>query len=58
MVPQYRPVGDSCVASANGKSDLQMLHDLRFDYPKNLLCGYVNVNSLRIKIHDFKTNNT
>ena len=54
MVPQYRPMGDSGVASANGKSDLQMLHDLRFQYPKNLLCGYLNINSLRNKIHDLR----
>ena len=54
MVPQYRPVEDSGVASAIGKSDLQMLHDLRFDYPKNLLCGYLNIYSLRNKIHDLR----
>ena len=35
MVPQYRSVQDSGVASVTGKSDLQMLHDLRFEYPKN-----------------------
>ena len=29
-----------------------MLHDLRFEYPKNLLCGYLNINSLRNKLHD------
>ena len=45
-------MGDSCIAGATGKLDLQMLHDLRFDYPKNLLCGYLNTNSLRNKIHD------
>ena len=54
MVPQYRSVGDSGVASTTGKSDLQMLHDLRFDYPKNLLCGYLNINSLRNKTHDLR----
>ena len=54
MLPQYRPVGDSDVASATGESDLQMLHDLIFDYPKNLLCGYLNINSLRNKIHDLR----
>ena len=43
---------DSGVASATGKSDLQMLIDLRFEYPKHLLCGYLNTNSLRNKIHD------
>ena len=47
MVPQYRLVGDPGVASATGKSDLQMLHDLRFEYPKELLRGYLN--SLRVK---------
>ena len=31
-----------------------MLHDLRFDYPKNLLYGYLNINSLRNKIHDLR----
>ena len=30
---------ETCVASATAKPDLQMLHDLKFDYPKNLLCG-------------------
>ena len=54
MVPQYWPVGDSGVASATGKSDLQMLHDLRFGYPENLLRGYLNINSLRNKIHDLR----
>ena len=51
MVPQNRPVGDSDVASATCKSDL---HDLRFEHPKNLLCGYLIINSLRKKIHDLK----
>ena len=54
MVPQYWPVGDSGVASATGMSDLQMLHDLRFGYPENLLRGYLNINSLRNKIHDLR----
>ena len=54
MVPQYRPMQDSGVASATSKSDLQMLHDLRFQYPKNLLCGYLNINSLRNNIHDLR----
>ena len=40
--------------SATGKSNLQMLHDLRFEYPKNLLCGYLNINSLRNKVHDLR----
>ena len=31
-----------------------MLHDLRFDYPKNFLWGYLNINSLRNKIHDLR----
>ena len=31
-----------------------MLYDLRFDYPKNLLYGYLNINSLRNKIHDLR----
>ena len=51
MVPQNRPVEDSGVASATYKSDL---HDLRFEHPKNLLCGYLNINSLRKKIHDLR----
>ena len=54
MVSQYRLVRDSDVASATGKSNLQMLRDLRFDYPKNLLCGYLNINSLRNKIHELR----
>ena len=52
MAPQQRWVRDSGVASATGKSDLQMLHDLRSEYSKNLLCGYLNINSLRNKKHD------
>ena len=43
---------DSGVASASGKSGLQMLHDLKFEYQKKLLCGYLNICSLRNKIHD------
>ena len=31
-----------------------LLHDLRFEYPKNLFCGYLNINSLRNKIHDLR----
>ena len=54
MIPQYRPVRDSGVASATAKSDLQMLHDLRFDYPKKLLCGYLNISSLKNKIHNLR----
>ena len=34
--------------------DLQMLHDSKFEYPKNLLCGYLNINSLRKKIYDLR----
>ena len=33
MIPQYRSVRDAGVASATVKSNLQMLHDLRFEYP-------------------------
>ena len=54
MAPQHRSVRDSGVASVTGKSDLQMLHDLRLEYPKNLLCGYLNINSLRNKIRDLR----
>ena len=54
MVPQHRSVRDSGVASVTGKSDLQMLLDLRLEYPKNLLCGYLNINSLRNKIRDLR----
>ena len=54
MVSKYRLARDSGVASATGKSDLQMLHDLRFEYPKNLLCGYLNINKLRNNIHDLR----
>ena len=49
-----RSVRDSGVASATGKSDLQMLHDLRFEYPKICCVGYLNINSLRNKIHDLR----
>ena len=45
---------DSGIAIATGKSDLQMLHNVRFEYPKNLLCGYMNINSLGNKIHDLR----
>ena len=54
MVPQFRLVGEPGVASATGKSDLQMLYELRFEYPKNLLCGYLNINSLRNKIYGLR----
>ena len=54
MVPKYRSARDSCVASATGKSDLQMLHNLRFEYQKNLLCSYLNLNRPRNKIHDLR----
>ena len=49
-----RSARDSGLASATGKSDLQILHDLRFECPKNLLCAYLNINSLRNKIHDLR----
>ena len=32
--------------------DLQILQDLRLKYPRNLLFGYLNINSLRNKIID------
>ena len=32
----------------------QMLHNLRFEYPKNLLCGCLNITSLRNNIHDLR----
>ena len=51
--PKYRSVQDFGVASATGKQDLQTLHDLRFEYPKNLLSGYLNVN-IRNKIDDLR----
>ena len=54
MVPKYRSALGSGVASAPGKSDLQMLHDLKFEYPRNLLCGYLNINNLRNKIYDLR----
>ena len=53
-MPQYRLVRDSGVASATGKSDLQMLLDLRFDYPKKVLCGYLNRSSPKNKIYDLR----
>ena len=54
MVPKFRSARGSDVASATGKSDLQMLHDLRFEYLKNLLCSYLNINILRNKMHDLR----
>ena len=45
MIPKYRSAQDSAVASPTSQSDLQILHDLRFEYPKNLLC-YLNLNLL------------
>ena len=48
-------MGDSGVVSAAGKSDLQMLHDLRFEYPKKIfLSGSLNIDSLRNNIHDLR----
>ena len=32
MIPKYRSARDSGLASGTGKSDLQMLHDLRSEY--------------------------
>ena len=54
MVSIHRSAQDPGLTSATGKSDLKMLHDLRFECPKNLLCGYLNINSLRNKIHDLR----
>ena len=54
MVPKCRSVQESGVASATGKSDLQMLNDLRFECQKSLLCGYLNIKSLRNKIHNLR----
>ena len=54
MIPKYRSARDSSLASATGKSDLRMLHDLRSEYSKNMLCSYLNINSLRNKIHDLR----
>ena len=31
-----------------------MLHDLRLDYPKKLLCGYLNIHSLRNKSNNLR----
>ena len=52
MASKCKSVQDFGVASVMGKSNLQMLHDLRFEYPKNLFCGYLN--SPRNKIHALK----
>ena len=46
MTSTCRSVQDSGVASATSKSDLKMLQHLRSEYPENLLCGYLNINSL------------
>ena len=54
IISKYRSAQDSGLASATGKSDLQILHDLRFECPKNLLCAYLNINSLRNKMHDLR----
>ena len=45
LLPYYR---------RTGKLDLQMLHDLRLDYPKKLLCGYLNIHSLRNKSNNLR----
>ena len=34
--------------------DLQILHDFRLKYPRNLLIAYLNINSLRNKIIDLR----
>ena len=34
--------------------DLQILHNLRLKYPRNLLFGYLNIKSLRNKIIDLR----
>ena len=31
-----------------------MLHGLRSEYPKNMLCGFLNINSLTNKIHNLR----
>ena len=54
MTSTCRSVQDSGVASATSKSDLKMLHHLRFEYPENLLCGYLNINSLRNKTRGWR----
>ena len=54
MVPKYRSARCFGVASSTGKSDLQMLHDLRLEYWKKLLRGYLNINSLRNNLHDLR----
>ena len=35
-------------------SELQILHKLRLEYPRNPLIGYLNINSLRNKIIDVR----
>ena len=54
LVAQYWSVRDSGTASVTDKSDLQMLHDLRFEYPKNFLGQYLNMNRLRNKIDNLR----
>ena len=54
MVPKYRLARCFGVAGSTGKSDLQMLHDLRLEYWKKLLRGYLNINSLRNNLHDLR----
>ena len=54
MLPKCRSVQDSSMGYATDKSDLQMLYDLRFEYSKILLCGYLIINSLRNKIDDLR----
>ena len=45
LLPYYR---------RTGKLDLQMLHDFRLDYPKKLLCGYLNIHSLSNKNNNLR----
>ena len=40
IVSKYRSTRYSGVASGTSESNLQMLHDLGFEYPKNLFYGY------------------
>ena len=45
---------DSGVVGATSKSELQILHDLRCKYSKNLMCNYLNMNSSGNKMHELK----
>ena len=46
MSPNIGPC-ETGVASATGKSDLQMLHDLRFEYPKKFAVWAVLVSEYK-----------